>query len=62
MPPLRDRREDIPLLAAHFLRLHAQRYRKPITGFDAEAHARAARPTAGPATCASSTTRSSAPC
>jgi len=30
VPPLRERREDIALLAAHFLRLHAQRYRKPI--------------------------------
>lgn len=34
IPPLRDRREDIPLLAAHFLRTHAQRYRKPLRGFE----------------------------
>jgi DNA-binding NtrC family response regulator len=34
LPPLRDRREDVPRLAKHFLTVHAQRYRKSITGFD----------------------------
>ena len=34
VPPLRDRREDLPLLADHFLKQHAARYRKKITGFD----------------------------
>ena len=34
LPPLRDRREDIAVLAAHFLRQHADHYRKPLTGFD----------------------------
>jgi DNA-binding NtrC family response regulator len=37
LPPLRDRREDIAPLAMHFLRRHATRYRKPLTGFDAGA-------------------------
>jgi DNA-binding NtrC family response regulator len=34
LPALRDRREDIPRLAKHFLEMHAQRYRKGLTGFD----------------------------
>ena len=33
IPPLRERREDIPLLAAHFLKQYAQRYRKTVKGF-----------------------------
>jgi DNA-binding NtrC family response regulator len=34
LPPLRERKEDIPLLAAHFLSSYAQRYRKRVSGFD----------------------------
>jgi DNA-binding NtrC family response regulator len=37
LPPLRDRREDIPPLAAHFLSRYAMRYRKQIQGLDAGA-------------------------
>src|ERR1700739_3876632 len=37
LPPLRERKEDIDLLAHHFLRGYAQRYRKTISGFDSVA-------------------------
>ncbi len=37
MPPLRERREDIEPLALHFLRQHAQHYRKRLTAFDTAA-------------------------
>jgi DNA-binding NtrC family response regulator len=37
LPSLRDRREDIPLLAAHFLEKHAGALRKELSGFDADA-------------------------
>ena len=37
LPSLRERREDIPALAMHFLQRRARHYRKPITGFDPSA-------------------------
>lgn len=40
LPPLRDRREDIIPLAKNFLRMHAQRYRKELGGFDETARDR----------------------
>lgn len=37
VPPLRERREDVPLLANHFLKKSAARNRKPVTGISAAA-------------------------
>ena len=34
LPPLRERREDIPVLAAYFLSRYANRYRRDIRGFE----------------------------
>ena len=36
VPPLRDRREDIPALAAHFLRKFSEKHGKPMTRIDGE--------------------------
>jgi DNA-binding NtrC family response regulator len=37
IPPLRERREDVPVLASHFLSVYSQRYRKRLAGFDQQA-------------------------
>jgi DNA-binding NtrC family response regulator len=37
LPALRDRREDIPLLASHFLEKHAGALRKDLSGLEADA-------------------------
>jgi two-component system response regulator HydG len=40
VPPLRDRREDIPVLAHHFLRVYAAKNNRRLEGFSEEALAR----------------------
>ncbi len=48
LPPLRERREDVPALAAGFLERYAHRYRKPLAGFaDAALQALLAHPWPG---------------
>ena len=37
LPPLRDRKDDIPLLAQHFLRLYAEKNQKQLDGITDEA-------------------------
>jgi two-component system response regulator AtoC len=37
LPPLRERIEDVPLLAGHFLQKHARALRRELVGFETEA-------------------------
>jgi len=39
LPPLRDRPEDVPLLAEHFVRQYNREFRKEVAGIDPAAHA-----------------------
>jgi two-component system response regulator PilR (NtrC family) len=38
-PPLRDRKDDVPLLAKHFLKKYSERFAKPVSGISDEAMA-----------------------
>jgi transcriptional regulator with PAS, ATPase and Fis domain len=38
IPPLRDRMEDVPMLAEHFLQIYAEKYRKPNAQFSQNAY------------------------
>ncbi|OLE51301.1 MAG: hypothetical protein AUG51_23770 [Acidobacteria bacterium 13_1_20CM_3_53_8] len=40
VPPMRERSEDIQLLAEHFLKMYAQKYDRPITGISQAAYQR----------------------
>jgi transcriptional regulator with PAS, ATPase and Fis domain len=37
IPPLRDRKKDLPLLADHFVEMYASKYRKPVKSINENA-------------------------
>jgi transcriptional regulator of aroF, aroG, tyrA and aromatic amino acid transport len=37
IPPLRERKEDLPILYEHYITVHSKRYHKEITGIDRDA-------------------------
>jgi DNA-binding NtrC family response regulator len=43
LPPLADRRDDLPLLMSNFVKMYASRYRKPVRGFSRRAEGVLAR-------------------
>ena len=61
VPPLRDRREDIPLLADFFLKRYAEKNRRHMKGFFAESRRSSHAKTRGPAMSANSKTLWSEP-
>ena len=61
LPPLRERRDDIPVLIDHFVEKHRQRTGQAHRARRAGRRRRRCSATTGRATCASSRTRSSAP-